>query len=335
MAGLIRRNAAKFSSSLPRFPDQDTSGWPYYNCDNGAGAYHFIYRKAFPGGTAGRSIRTTTNSSSSFDATLFNIDGTESTDGVWNGGMTIAEGAGSANADQFVSHYMDTADNVWYMLFSDTSTNPNTWYFSKVNEAGTVTALGNAQLGNASFNSVNYNSATSGTLRRLGGDGSGNFGLYFVGTSGGNAAAAPPYRGADITINATNGSLSYANMMPDTFGSASYPCQHPRIGPTANNIVAGVQGVWWGSGHTQPGETAVFGGLANLTNGKAMNQVNMGGPSINGAPWTSGYNLLPERAATTYTFGEYYGTGTYAPVTVNVDELHAWVDEMAVYYGIL
>ena len=335
MVGIIRRNPEKYPSSLPRFPRQDTSGWPYYNCDNGAGAYHTTFRKAFPGGTAGRSIRTSVTSTTSFDATLFNIDGTESTDGVWNGGMTIAEAAGSANADRFVSSYMDTSENVWYMLFSDTTTTPDTYYFSKVNEAGTVTAIGNDQVGNASFDGAAYSSGTMGTLRRLGGDGSGNFGFYFVNTTGGSAAAGVPYRGAAVTIDVSDGSLSYANMMPDTFGGASYPLQFPRIGPTANNIVAGVHGVWWGSGHTAPGETAIFGGLANLTNGKAMNQVQMGGPSINGMPWTSGYSLLFERAATTYSIGEYYGTGVYGPHTVNVDELHAWADEMAVYYGLL
>lgn len=334
MVGIIRRNAEKYPSSLPRFPRQDTSGWPYYNCDNGAGGYHAMWRKGFPGGTAGRSIRTAASAANSFDATLYNIDATESTDGVWNGGMTIAEGAGSANADRYVSSYMDTSENVWYMLFTDTTTNPDTWYFSKVNEAGTVTAIGNEQLGNASFDGACYTSGTMGTLRRLGGDGSGNFGIYFVNTSGGNAAAAAPFKGADVTIDVSDGSLSYANMMPATFGGASYPLQYPRIGPTANNIVAGVHGLWWGS-TAKPQDTAVFGGLANLTNGKAMNQVNMGGPSTNGTPWTSGYYLIVERAATTYTFGTYYGTGVTGPTTVNVDELHAWVDEMAVYYGIL
>ena len=77
MVGIIRRNAEKYPSSLPRFPNQDTSGWPYYGCDQGVGAYLNMYRKGFPGGTAGRSIRTTVSANTSFDATLFNIDGTE------------------------------------------------------------------------------------------------------------------------------------------------------------------------------------------------------------------------------------------------------------------
>ena len=333
MAGLIRRNAAKFSSALPRFPDQDASTWPYYGCDNVF--YHSMFRKGFANGSAGDSIRTTTNSSTSFDATLFNIDATESTDGVWNGGMTIAEGAGSANADRFVGAYMDTSENVWYMLFSDTSTTPDTYYFSKVNEAGTVTAIGNDQVGNASFDGACYQSGTMGCLRRLGGDGSGNFGFYFVNTTGGSAAAGVPYRGAAVTIDVSDGSLSYANMMPTTFGNASYPLQYPRFGPTANNIVGGLASGYWAGGHTQPQESTTNGGLANLTNGKSMNQVPMGGPSTNNVPWTSGYNFIVERAATTYFIGQYYGTGLHGTVAVNVDEVHAWVDEMAVYYGLL
>jgi hypothetical protein len=333
MAGLIRRNAQKFSSALPRFPNQDTSTWPYFGAGNTY--YHSMFRKGFPGGTAGRSIRTTTNSGTSFDATLFNIDGTESTDGVWNGGMTVAEAAGSANANQYVGGYMDTADNVWYMLFCDTDTSPDTWYFSKVNEAGTVTAIGNAQLGNSSMDSVNYNSSYKGTLRRLGGDGSGNFGLYYVSTQGGNAASGAPYRGVDITINATNGSLSYAAMMPDTYGDPYPIMDRPHLGPTANNIIGGVYGLWWTGGHTQPQETSVYGGLANLTAGKSLRQVMMGGPSTNNVPWSNGYNMIVERSKDTYTFSSYYGTGLYAPSIFNEDEIHAWLDEMAVYHGIL
>jgi len=333
MAGLIRRNAAKFSSALPRFPDQDTSTWPYYGCDNVY--YHSFFRKGFANGSAGDSIRTTTNSSTSFSATLIDIIGNESSSGVWNGGMTVAEGAGSANANQYVGGYMDTTDQVWYMLFCDTDTNPDTLYFSKVNDAGTVTAIGNAQVGNGSMDNMRYNNSYQGVLRRLGGDGSGNFGLYWVNTSGGSAGAGVPYRGVDITINASDGSLSYANMMPSTFGSPYPVLDYPFLGPSGNNIVGSIANLWWTSGHTQPQDTSIYGGLANLTNGKACRQVMMGGPSINNVPWSNGYNLICERSANTYTFSSYYGTGMFAPSIFNEDEIHAWLDEMAVYHGIL
>ncbi len=290
--------------------------------------------KVLQGGTAGRSIRTTVNATASFDATLFNIDGTESTDGVWNGGMTLAEASGSSDVDQFVGAYMDTADQVWYMLFCDTGTTTDTLYFSKVNEAGTVTAIGNAQVGNASMDGMRYNSNTVGALRRLGGDGSGNFGIYCTFTSGGNAASAVPYRGVDITINASNGSLSYANIMPTTYGSPNAVMEYPRLGPSDNNIIGSISSQWWGSTY-KPHTVDTYGGLANLTNGKAIRQINMGGSGVNNLPWTNGYHLLVERSANTYTFGSYYGTSVFGNSIVNEDELHAWLDEMAVYYGIL
>ena len=109
----------------------------------------------------------------------------------------------------------------------------------------------------------------------------------------------------------------------------------PNLGPTANNIIGSVHGLWWTGGHTQPQETSVFGGVANLTAGKSLRHVMMGGPSTNNVPWTNGYNLIVERSKDTYTFSSYYGTGMYAPSIFYEDEIHAWLDEMAVYHGIL
>ena len=63
MAGLTRRGASKSSGALPQFPEQDTTTWPYYSCDNVY--YHSSYRKGFPNGSTGSSIRTTTNSTTS------------------------------------------------------------------------------------------------------------------------------------------------------------------------------------------------------------------------------------------------------------------------------
>ena len=63
--------------------------------------------------------------------------------------------------------------------------------------------------------------------------------------------------------------------------------------------------------------------------------MNTGGNGINNVPWSNGYQIVVERSKDTYTFSGYYGTGMFSPSIVNEDELHAWVDEMAVYYGIL
>ena len=112
MAGLTKTAKSRTRTELPMFPLADTTLWPYFGCDQPEGAYANL--PGFAGGTAGRCIRILMNSNTSFGATLYNIDGTAATDGVWNGGMTIAEAAGSANADHFVGACMDaTARPVW------------------------------------------------------------------------------------------------------------------------------------------------------------------------------------------------------------------------------
>ncbi len=67
----------------------------------------YINLPGFAGGTAGRSIRILLNAVTSFSATLYNVDGTTSSDGVWNGGITPAEAATYNEADRFVGCYMD------------------------------------------------------------------------------------------------------------------------------------------------------------------------------------------------------------------------------------
>ena len=221
MAGLIRNSSgrSRTRTQLPVFPAPDTSLHPYYTHDQSEGSY--VHLPGFAGGTAGRSIRVLQNSATGFSATFYDINGNTISSGSWGttgSAMSIATAAGSSNADRFLGAYMDETDQLWYMLFIDTSSSPNTLYFSKINEAGTVTTIGNPQLGNSSMNNMWYNGTYVGSLRRKGGDGSGDFAIHYGNTSGGNAGAGVPNRGVEITISATDGSLSYANILPATYG---------------------------------------------------------------------------------------------------------------------
>lgn len=330
MAGLIRNLSMSKARSpaLPLFPKQDMELTPYYSSEQYEGAY--IHIPGFAGGTAGRSIRILINATTSFNATLYNIDGTTSSDGVWASGMTIAEGAGSSNADRFIGAYMDEADEVWYMLFTDTSTNPDTLYFSKVNEAGSVTAIGNAQLGNASMDDMWFGGSYNGNLFRKGGDGSGDFAIYNVYTAGGNSAAAAPYRGAKITISASDGSLSYENFMPTAYGTYS-PTAHKRIlGPTANGIVGGQ--VYFHSYTNAPGYGA-YGTIQNTVTGRGNSYCYFGSPQNSGYPWGIASTVCL-RARKKYVFAA-YGNTFYGSTIFDEDEVHSWLDEMAVHYGVL
>ena len=148
MAGLVRNSAG--NKGIPIFPIADKSSvTPYYSYDQSEGAY--VHLPGFSG-SAGSSIRILQQSVTGFDGRVYDINGNSLNNGVWTNGMTIEQGAGSANADRFLKGYMDASDDLFYMLFLDTSVSPNVLYFSKVNLAGTVTAIGNAALGNSSMN---------------------------------------------------------------------------------------------------------------------------------------------------------------------------------------
>ena len=330
MAGLTRNTnlRSRRRTSLPIFPIQDTSLGPYYSMDSSESAY--INLPGFAGGTAGRSIRILLNAVTSFSATLYNVDGTTSSDGVWNGGITFAEIAGNAAADRFVGCYMDEADQMWYVLTVDTTTSPDTLYFSKVNEAGAVTTIGNSQLGNASMNGMWYNNAYIGNLYRKGGDGSGDFAINWTNTAGGNSAAGVPNRGVEITISASDASLSYANILPSTSGVWTAFYNAGKLGPTANNIVGGSS--YSHSSANRPG-LGGYGSIVNTSTGKYSSYALFGAPESNGYPWGSG-TFVSLRHRKKYVFAT-YGSTQYGACVFDEDEVHAWLDELAVFYGIL
>ena len=333
MAGLVRNSGGRSRTriQLPMFPLPDNTLTPYYTHDQSESAY--VHLPGFAGGTAGRSIRVLQNSATAFDARFYEVTGTQIGTGSWGGDLTIAAGAGSGNADRFVGAYMDETDQLWYMLFIDTSTSPNTLYFSKINEAGTVTAIGNAQLGNASFNNMWYNGTYVGSLRRKGGDGSGDFALIYGFTAGGNAAAAAPYRCAEITISASNGSLSYADILPSTSGNYTGFYNLGRIGPTANNIIGGSAYALTASLRGTGGQMA-YGPIVNMTTGRFTSYAPYGNPGDNGFPFNGGGNLMSIRHRKKYVFSA-YSSVVYGSSIFDEDEVHAWLDEMAVFYGVL
>ena len=313
------------------FPAGDKSSvTPYYNYDNNESAYCYI--PGFSGGTAGRSIRLLLNSTTSFDARFFNLDGTQIGDGSWGGDLTIAAGATSGNADRFIGCYMDDTDNLLYMLFTDTSVSPNRWYFSKINEAGTVTAIGNAEC-IAGMNGMWYGADATGPLYRVGGDGSGNFAISAAGLQGGSSAAGAPYRGTTVTISASDGSLSYSSgLMPSAYGAGTYLLS-PTFGPTANGIIGGAVVT---SSYTQspPLAAGYYGAIGNTTTGRFATRVFFGNPETNGYPGGLS-SFIVFRARRKYIFSVYSNAFNGSPAVYDEEEAHAWLDKMAVYYGIL
>ena len=327
MAGLIRNSKSKLE--IPLWPTADTSVPVYSSMSQGYSAYYYF--PAFSGGTAGRAIRIhfspNPNTSSIY---LYNADGTAVSDGVWNGGMTPDEASGSAATEGFVQYYMDDADNLLYLWTVDTGTSPYTFYLSSVNEAGSVTAIGNAQIGNASMNSFSPRGGQCGAMHRVGGDGSGNLQIPHFMTAGGNAAAAVPFRGAMVTINITNGSLSYANLLPSTFSQQYYATYgYGTIGTTANNILIQMYGRF---NNNAPSE-GYYANIYNLTTGKAgFHLVIPAGDGV--LPSGTGFNIITRWRGKYHfcSFAVPYGKamGAYSEA-----DMHHWADQMAVFYGLL
>ena len=327
MAGLVRNSAG--NKGIPIFPTADKSSvTPYYSYDQSEGAY--VHLPGFSG-SAGSSIRILQQSVTGFDGRVYDINGNSLNNGVWTSGMTIEQGAGSANADRFLKCYMDAADDLLYMLFVDTSVSPNVLYFSKVNLAGTVTAIGNAALGNASMNSTWMGSNSWGALRRLGGDGSGNFGLYMTVTAAGNSGSGAPYQGVDITISASDGSLSYSTMMPTNYGNF-FQIYNPYMGPTANGIIGGS---YYQNTAYSNGPVGFYGPLMNTVSGRGNVNTYMGSPAVNGYPHATSSGMAIHRAKSKYVFSSMSYNMRGTSTIFGEDEIHSWLDEMAVYYGIL
>lgn len=331
MAGLTRLSGGSTGGALPLFPTADKSSvTPYYTYDQHEGAY--VHLPAFTGGTsAGGSIRILQNSTNSFSARLYTKDGTASTSGVWNGDMTVAEaGGGSGDADRFTSCYMDETDNLFYMWLLDFGTAPDTYILSTVNEAGTVNRIGAAQVANDSMGNLWYGSDHAGPMYRVGGDGSGNFAVSLTATQGGNSASGAPNRGVKITIDVSDGSLSYSTLLPATFGNYQY-MRSPTFGPTANGILAG--GVAMNS-YTEAADSGMYGAIMNTSTGRHVANAHFGSPAQNGYPWGKSSHII-YRSRRKYIFSTYSTYFRGASAVFDEDEVHSWVDKLAEHYGIL
>jgi len=323
MAGLIRNTITR---SMPQFPAPDKTIGVYAGSANGKSGS--VYLPGFAGGTARRSIlirmRNDTTNVYQYDPNLTAI-----TDGVWNGGMTIDEASGTSDTANWLQWYMDEADNKLYILTENTGTNPWTVYLSSVNEAGTVTAIGNAQYPHQHMAASDIFGTIAGPMHRTGGDGSGNLQYPITYSAGAGLGAATPYRGTMLTINITNGSLSSSALFPSTYSATQQNAVSGAFGVTANNILLTIDSMSWSG--TNPAEGS-RGSIYNLTTGESRAGILI--LPINGiSVWNPGAYVIRWRAR--YFFGFYniaYGNTGMGFAEADV---HNWVDEMAVYYGIL
>lgn len=311
---------------MPQWPAPDKTIGVYAGSGNGRAGY--VYLPGFAGGTARRSIQIRMRNDTT-NIYQYDPDLTAITDGVWDGGMTIDEASGSAATDNWLQWYMDEADNKLYILTEDTGTTPWTVYLSSVNEAGTVTAIGNAQYPDQAYAASDIFGTIAGPMHRTGGDGSGNLQYLITYAAGAGLAAGTPYRGTILTINITNGSLSTSALLPSTYSAYQQNTVYGAFGITSNNILLTQHSAWE---VTNP-QAGVRGSIYNLTTGESVAGVLIMPASGATSTWNpSSYAIRWRGRYFSGAYAELYGrTGSgYAEADV-----HNWVDEMAVYYGIL
>ncbi|MBR19386.1 MAG: hypothetical protein CMA64_04465 [Euryarchaeota archaeon] len=325
MAGLTTSIVTSKNRAKPLWPRPSNELTPFYNNNS----YNDGAMMAPPFANADNARQgfylSMTNPSASI--WYYDEDGGIPSDGVWPSGMSPSEA--SANADYWLAVFMDSTDNALYMATLDVGTTPDTLYFSKVDKAGSVTAIGSGvQLGNDSMSYSNnyWVSNYTGAMYRTGGDGSGNFVIPFAKTAGGNAAAGVPTRGVKIEINASNGSLSYSSLFGTNMAGYNAVAIMGAIGPTANNIYGGP------FAGTTPSNTLGNpwnGVIANLSTGRRIDRA-IFDPEF-GMNATSTIKCVRWRSH--YIFSAY--SAKTGPQVYSETDMHNYIDEMAVYYGIL
>tara|TARA_A100001391_G_scaffold2805_3_gene2509 strand:- start:319 stop:1341 length:1023 start_codon:yes stop_codon:yes gene_type:complete len=340
MAGLTVNIVTSKNRAFPDWPRpyMPSESWPYYGS-------HFYAQPntnnvMLPGflnfGSVGSSI--SINAYDSNNALLqHNGQGTQITSGSWNNGFAIGDGA--AAYDQWSAFYMDRVDNLLYCLVIDEDTSPHTYRMETIDKDGTVSFVTAAyQVTNTAFNSKRMSYDSTPLLYRVGNvDGTGNFRFDLLRANTPNDNNTQPYDGVRLEINTTGSTVNgvAANTITETtdglipnnifIGNSNF---NPStfIGPTDNGIMGAPT-----SSETDSTQYYPYGTLGNINTGQFNQNVSFGrcpffmwSGYCKPVPWLGSYFWIPVYQS-------------YASGMGNIErtDMHAFLDELAVYYGLL
>ena len=336
MAGLSRNNTS--TGVQPEWPKASTPEY-YYGVNMGQDAT----QKVFPGfdndSLTGSSIHMALNSSAADVIKYFNGQGTQITTGVWASGYSPSEAW--SDADIWAAHYMDKEDNKLYSLVIDEGTDPDTYRMASVDKDGTVVLETAAfQVTNTGFNGKRVVWGCTPSLYRVGGaDGTGNFRFDHFNANTDDNDGGYPYDGAYLEINTSGSTVNSisANTMAESTADGFIPNNlylrtsvDNMMGPTDNNIRGGPT-QWYNADYNV---MVPLGYLMNMTTGQMTNLVPFGThcpivpatsmPSLKAMPWLGNYHFHCAGSNTLIGQTE-WERGVF----------HNFMDEMALYYGIL
>ncbi len=254
--------------------------------------------------------------------TYFQSDGTQITSGNWNGGFYASEvndGGGNAG-NYFVGLFMDTTDNLLYGVALNSTPATDQMGLFHINKSGSWTLVGGSWRDLSDNANSGYNSTWIASLKRTGGDGSGNFELI--------SAYSPSngYRMMKYTFNVSTGALTETAVLPAGFGNNLTYFNGPLLGPTTNNIMLHVSGQY---------EGLSYGMLQNTSTGKRTNRYIFFNSNRSGGGMSSFFfgNTVPRAyywRGHVFVQNGSYGLGAYSET-----DLFNYIDQMADYYGLL
>ena len=341
MAGLTRsvNIVTSKNRAFPNWPTpyMPSESWPYYGS-------HFYAQPntnnvMLPGflnfGSVGSSISINAYDSDNY-LKMYNGQGTEQTAGSWG---TMIPTNIISGYDQYSAYYMDRVDNKLYMLLIDEGTSPHTYRMASIDKDGTIVLEPAAyQVTNTAFNSKRMSYDSTPLLYRVGNvDGTGNFRFDLLRANTPNDNNTQPYDGVRLEINTSGGTVNgiAANTMAETtdglipnnifIGNSSF---NPTtfIGPTDNGIMGAPT---YSDGNYVQGFP--YGTLGNINTGQFNQNVPFGQCPF--YMW-SGYGKPTPWLGSYFWISLYNG---YVSGMANIErtDFHAFLDELAVYYGLL
>lgn len=337
MAGLSANILTSKNRAMPSWP-RCTVDYYYYGMDLTQGSGNNYFPAFTNDSLTGSSFKIDTQTSTTA-IYYYNGQGVQVTTGVWNGGFTVAEAWSDGNS--WTAFYMDGVDNKLYCLVIDTDTSPDTYRMASVDKDGTVVLETAAfQVTNTALNNNQFGSTSTPILYRVGQvDGTGNFRFDKDGASTDDNDNQPPFDGVRLEINTSGGTVNSiaANTIAETT-DGFWPnnlyhlsAMTSMMGPTSNNIRGGIDQIYTADYRllNSPG-----GNLVNMDTAKLVWETQWGlhcpiSPNtqyvgVKALPWLGNYHFHP-----------IYTGAMRAGVEFERAAMHNFMDELAVYYGIL
>ena len=340
MAGLSANIVTSKNRAMPSWPPVFNAGYFYGQTETGGPGD--IYFEGFQNDSvSGSSLKVLVTNGGQEAITYYNGQGTQITDGVWAGSGFLPNEAWSA-ADEWSSLYMDSSDNKLYALVIDTGTSPDKYRMTSVDKDGTVVLeTGEFQVTNTGFNNKKLVWNPPHMYRVGHVDGTGNFRFDLMNANTDDDDSSAPFDGCRLEINTSGGTVNgiSANTMAETtdclLPSNFYTPKalvENMLGPTDNNIIGGpvVQN------NPAFGDPRHVGSLINMTTGKSAYYIPFGtdcpmtfasaNNSYSATHWLGTYRF--------FTPGSSYSLSAGGS-TFEREAFHNFMDELAVFYGIL